>query len=101
MGSLLRGETFPVEKRQMFFNVFSKIPQKVLWKWEGDELPGKPSNVMTRKWMPQRDILGIHTNYTSPFNLIYVILIIEVLRLVFKIFFWCLNFFFSFSYVLL
>ncbi|XP_027848325.2 UDP-glycosyltransferase UGT5 isoform X3 [Aphis gossypii] len=60
MGSLLRGETFSPEKRQMFLNVFNKIPQRVLWKWEG-ELPGKPSNVMIRKWMPQRDILA-HPN---------------------------------------
>ncbi|XP_026808482.1 UDP-glucuronosyltransferase 2A2-like isoform X1 [Rhopalosiphum maidis] len=60
MGSLLRGETFSAEKRQMFLNVFNKIPQRILWKWEG-ELPGKPSNVMIRKWMPQRDILA-HPN---------------------------------------
>ncbi|CAH1726113.1 unnamed protein product [Aphis gossypii] len=60
MGSLLRGETFSAEKRQMFLNVFNKIPQRILWKWEG-ELTGKPSNVMTHKWMPQRDILG-HPN---------------------------------------
>ncbi|XP_060861408.1 UDP-glycosyltransferase UGT5-like [Metopolophium dirhodum] len=60
MGSLLRGETFSPEKRQMFLNVFKKIPQRILWKWEG-ELPGKPSNVMIRKWMPQRDILA-HPN---------------------------------------
>lgn len=57
MGSLLRGETFSAEKRQMFLNVFNKIPQRILWKWEG-ELTEKPSNVMIRKWMPQRDILG-------------------------------------------
>ncbi|XP_025424454.1 UDP-glucuronosyltransferase 2B13-like isoform X2 [Sipha flava] len=60
MGSLLRGETFPVEKRKMFLKVFEKIPQRVLWKWEG-ELHDKPSNVMIRKWMPQRDILA-HPN---------------------------------------
>jgi len=59
MGSLLRGESFAAEKRQMFLNVFNKIPQRILWKWEG-ELPGKPFNVMIRKWMPQRDILGIY-----------------------------------------
>lgn len=63
MGSLLRGETFSAEKRQMFLNVFNKIPQRILWKWEG-ELPGKPSNVMIRKWMPQRDILGIYKSMT-------------------------------------
>ncbi|XP_025206181.1 UDP-glucuronosyltransferase 2A1-like [Melanaphis sacchari] len=60
MGSLFRGETFSAEKRQMFLNVFNKIPQRILWKWEG-ELPEKPSNVMIRKWMPQRDILA-HPN---------------------------------------
>ncbi|VVC33782.1 UDP-glucuronosyl/UDP-glucosyltransferase [Cinara cedri] len=60
MGSLLRGETFSIEKRQMFLNVFKTIPQRVLWKWEG-EFPDKPSNVMIRKWMPQRDILA-HPN---------------------------------------
>lgn len=57
MGSLIRSETFPIDKRQMFLNVFKTIPQRVLWKWEG-ELLDKPSNVMLRKWMPQRDILG-------------------------------------------
>ncbi|XP_015369149.1 PREDICTED: UDP-glucuronosyltransferase-like [Diuraphis noxia] len=60
MGSMLRGESFSAEKRQMFLNVFAKIPQRILWKWEG-ELPGKPPNVMIRKWMPQRDILA-HPN---------------------------------------
>ncbi|XP_050523192.1 UDP-glycosyltransferase UGT5-like isoform X4 [Daktulosphaira vitifoliae] len=60
MGSLLRGETFPAHKRQMFLNVFSKLKQKVLWKWEGD-MPGITSNVMIKKWMPQRDILA-HPN---------------------------------------
>ena len=58
MGSLLRGETFPEEKRNAFLHAFSKLPQRVLWKWEGDELPGKSDNIMIRKWMPQRDILG-------------------------------------------
>lgn len=62
MGSLLRGETFAAEKRQMFLNVFNKIPQRILWKWEG-ELTGKPSNIMIRKWMPQRDILGTYLTY--------------------------------------
>jgi glucuronosyltransferase len=64
MGSLLRGETFPVEKRKMFLKVFEKIPQRVLWKWEG-ELHDKPSNVMIRKWMPQRDILGKYLPYIN------------------------------------
>ncbi|VVC33109.1 UDP-glucuronosyl/UDP-glucosyltransferase [Cinara cedri] len=60
MGSLIRGETLPDEKRRMFINVFKQIPQRILWKWEG-QFPEKPSNVMIHKWMPQRDILA-HPN---------------------------------------
>lgn len=60
LGSLLRGETIPVDKKQMFLNVFKKIPQRILWKWEG-EFPEKPPNVMISKWMPQRNILGRYT----------------------------------------
>jgi len=34
----------------------AELPQKVLLKYEG-EMENKPKNVMTRKWLPQRDIL--------------------------------------------
>ncbi|KAL1453033.1 hypothetical protein WDU94_007209 [Cyamophila willieti] len=61
MGSLLRGETFPIEKRQAFLAAFSKLPLNVLWKYEGDTLPGQPSNVKILPWTPQRDILS-HPN---------------------------------------
>nr|CAD7577320.1 unnamed protein product [Timema californicum] len=57
MGSMIRAETFPEEKRRAFLEAFSELPQRVLWKWEGGELPDQPSNVLTQKWMPQFDIL--------------------------------------------
>jgi glucuronosyltransferase len=41
-----------------FLEAFSKIKQRVLWKWETDSLPGQPSNVKMGKWLPQSDILG-------------------------------------------
>lgn len=34
------------------------LPYSVLWKFENDNLPGKPDNVMIRKWFPQQDVLG-------------------------------------------
>ena len=33
----------------------------MLWKWEDDNLPGKPDNVMIGKWLPQDDVLA-HPN---------------------------------------
>lgn len=33
----------------------------MLWKWEDDNLPGKPDNVFIAKWFPQDDILA-HEN---------------------------------------
>ncbi|XP_019874679.2 UDP-glucuronosyltransferase 2B2 [Aethina tumida] len=35
-----------------------------MWKWETDDLPDKPENVLIRKWFPQQDVLG-HPNITQ------------------------------------
>lgn len=52
----------PIEKMQMFVKVFSKIPYDVLWKWNGDTLPGKSDNIKIGKWFPQSDLLSkFHT----------------------------------------
>jgi UDP:flavonoid glycosyltransferase YjiC (YdhE family) len=58
LGSSVRAETFPPEKRDAFIQAFSELPQKVLWKWEGDTLPGQPTNVKIVEWIPQMDVLG-------------------------------------------
>ncbi|XP_041972154.1 uncharacterized protein LOC121728109 [Aricia agestis] len=42
---------------QSFINVFSRLPYDILWKWDEEELPGKPSNVKIFKWLPQSDLL--------------------------------------------
>ena len=49
------------EKRDAILRSFSKLKQKVLWKWEDEVLPGKPKNVKIGKWLPQNDILA-HPN---------------------------------------
>jgi glucuronosyltransferase len=58
MGSVLQGSEMPDSMRNAFVEAFSKLEQSVLWKWETDSLPGKPSNVKLGKWLPQSDILG-------------------------------------------
>lgn len=54
---MVRADTLPEEKREAFLHAFGKFKQKVLWKWENETMPNKPSNVFIRKWLPQRDIL--------------------------------------------
>ncbi|XP_055537421.1 UDP-glycosyltransferase UGT5-like isoform X2 [Wyeomyia smithii] len=61
MGSNIKSKDLPDEKRKVFLNVFSKLKQKVLWKWEDDKLPSKPDNVRIQNWWPQDDILA-HPN---------------------------------------
>uniref|UniRef100_T1GPS3 UDP-glucuronosyltransferase n=1 Tax=Megaselia scalaris TaxID=36166 RepID=T1GPS3_MEGSC len=41
MGSNLKSNTLPKEKRDALLNTFKTLKQKVLWKWEDPNLPGK------------------------------------------------------------
>ncbi|XP_022163253.1 UDP-glucuronosyltransferase 2A3-like [Myzus persicae] len=59
-GSVISMESLPENVQSALREVFAQVPQKVLWKYEG-EMVDKPKNVMTRKWFPQRDIL-VHPN---------------------------------------
>jgi glucuronosyltransferase len=47
----------PRETVALLLSEFAKIEQIVLWKWEDDQLPDLPKNVIVRKWFPQNDIL--------------------------------------------
>ncbi|KAK9881061.1 hypothetical protein WA026_014406 [Henosepilachna vigintioctopunctata] len=61
MGGNIKSVDIPIEKRTMLLNVFSKLKQTVLWKWEADHLPNKSDNIVIRKWLPQNDVLA-HKN---------------------------------------
>lgn len=61
MGSIAKTSHLPPEKRQIFLQVFAGLKQRVLWKWDESDLPGRPTNVMISKWLPQEDILA-HPN---------------------------------------
>lgn len=58
MGSTVRCSTMPEHRVKIFQRAFSKLKERVIWKWEDDEMPGKPDNVLLGKWLPQNDILG-------------------------------------------
>ncbi|KAL3270170.1 hypothetical protein HHI36_009227 [Cryptolaemus montrouzieri] len=61
MGSNLQSSQMPKETLAALLGAFSKLKETVLWKWEDDDLPGKPDNVVIRKWLPQNDIFA-HKN---------------------------------------
>lgn len=58
MGSNLKSSDFEDTKKKAVLKVFSRLKQKVIWKWEEGDLEGVPSNVKLVKWLPQQDILG-------------------------------------------
>ena len=58
MGSILHSSNMKNATTKAFLESFSKLKQRVLWKWESDSLLGQPSNVKLYKWLPQSDILG-------------------------------------------
>ncbi|KAL5234811.1 hypothetical protein ACI65C_002221 [Semiaphis heraclei] len=55
-GSTIKVSSFPEHIEKSFKEALANIPQRVLWKYEG-EMIDKPKNVMTKKWLPQREIL--------------------------------------------
>jgi len=61
MGSNVKFADLGNETRETLQKTFSKLNLRVLWKIDHDEMPGKPDNVMIRKWFPQADILS-HPN---------------------------------------
>lgn len=58
MGSNLKSKDMGEDNIRDILKVFSGLKEKVLWKFEADELPDKPGNVAVRKWLPQRAVLG-------------------------------------------
>ncbi|XP_062549714.1 UDP-glycosyltransferase UGT5-like [Armigeres subalbatus] len=61
MGSNIKSTHLPEEKRNAFLKAFSKLKQRVVWKFEDETMLNQPPNLMVRAWLPQNDILA-HPN---------------------------------------
>ncbi|KAK5648759.1 hypothetical protein RI129_003651 [Pyrocoelia pectoralis] len=61
LGSYLRSDKLTTAQQEGLVEAFEQLPQTILWKFEGDSIPGLSSNVILRKSFPQNDILG-HKN---------------------------------------
>nr|XP_034836074.1 UDP-glucuronosyltransferase 2B7-like [Maniola hyperantus] len=60
LGSNMKSKHFPSEIKRDLLNMFGKLKQTVIWKFEED-LPNRPNNVHTVQWAPQQSILA-HKN---------------------------------------
>lgn len=56
-GSNVFSANIPSEKQKVILETLSELPFKVIWKFEADDLEGKPDNVKLVKWVPQQDVL--------------------------------------------
>ncbi|KAK5639987.1 hypothetical protein RI129_010798 [Pyrocoelia pectoralis] len=57
LGSNVKSKDIPMETRTTILETFSELPYTVLWKFEAENLPNKPDNVIISKWLPQQDVL--------------------------------------------
>lgn len=59
LGTNLRSEYMPEEKKKLFLDVFRQFPEyRFLWKLESTGELIIPENVLVSKWFPQSDILA-------------------------------------------
>lgn len=58
LGAFVQSSMMPKETMATILKVFGSLKQRVLWKFESDNLPKLPSNVMVTKWSPQSDVLA-------------------------------------------
>ena len=56
-GSVVKASKMPESKRKAMLSVFSKLKQRVIWKWE-KAMEDAPDNVMISSWLPQTSLLA-------------------------------------------
>ncbi|XP_063703167.1 UDP-glycosyltransferase UGT5-like [Culicoides brevitarsis] len=58
LGSNVRPKYMHAEKKQAILRAFSKMKEKVIWKFDDDTLEYDKNKIYIAKWMPQNDILA-------------------------------------------
>lgn len=57
-GTTMKASSIHADKLKAMIEVFSKIPQRVIWRMNEVNVVDAPENVKIVKWLPQRDLLG-------------------------------------------
>lgn len=61
MGSIFQASNLNEEQRRSFIEVFAKLKQKVIWRYNLPDADQLPENIMARSWLPQKEIMA-HPN---------------------------------------
>ncbi|XP_051896185.1 UDP-glucuronosyltransferase 2C1-like [Pristis pectinata] len=59
LGSIV--SSLPMQITMRIAEAFAQVPQKVIWRYDGEIPPNIGSNTLLAKWIPQNDLLG-HPN---------------------------------------
>ncbi|KAB0792551.1 hypothetical protein PPYR_14510 [Photinus pyralis] len=57
LGSNVKSKDIPESTMDVVLETLREIPYRILWKYELDDLPNKPENVMISKWISQMEVL--------------------------------------------
>jgi len=58
-GTHVPDNKIPKKLIDLFIDTFSRLPYRILWKWEGGEdRKDLPTNILAKKWFKQQDLLG-------------------------------------------
>lgn len=77
-GSIVSISKLPENIQRIFIETLAQLPQRVLLKYEG-KMENKPKNVMTKEWLPQRDILCENIRLHRCYNINITIIVNYVL----------------------
>ncbi|KAH8406763.1 hypothetical protein KR222_010007 [Zaprionus bogoriensis] len=61
LGTEMHSKDLSTETLAIILDTFAALPQRVIWKFEGDARPNASSNVYMNEWVPQQAILA-HPN---------------------------------------
>ena len=63
IGSLIPMNEMPEDVLQAFIKNFARLPQRVVWQWQGKPREDFPENILLVPWIPQQDLLGSAFSY--------------------------------------
>ena len=58
IGSLIPMNEMPEYIVQAFIKNFARLPQRVIWQWQGKPRDDLPENILPISWIPQQDLIG-------------------------------------------